>query len=81
MLFRSLRERLTARERALFAANPDAILARGYAIVTRSEDGQRVKAEADAPTGTGITIKLKDGEIKARVEDKAAHERYKRTLF
>jgi exodeoxyribonuclease VII large subunit len=76
-----LRERLTARERALFAANPDAILARGYAIVTRSEDGQRIKAEADAPSGTGITITLQDGELKARVEDKAAHERYKRTLF
>ncbi len=75
------RERLEARRSALEAANPRAILARGYAIVTRSEDGIRVIHESDAKPGTGITIQLAHDELKARVEDKAAHERYKRTLF
>jgi exodeoxyribonuclease VII large subunit len=76
-----LDERLAARSTALNAANPQTILARGYALVYRSEDGERVTAENDAAPGTGITIKLLEGELKARVEDKASHERYKRTLF
>ncbi len=31
--------------------------------------------------GDGITIQLKDGDLKARVEDKESHGRYQRTLF
>jgi exodeoxyribonuclease VII large subunit len=80
-LINLLRERLGSRTSALLAANPEAILKRGYAIVTRSEDGRRVVSELDAAPGTGITVKLRDGELKARVEDKAAHEHYRRTLF
>jgi exodeoxyribonuclease VII large subunit len=76
-----LRERLSGRTAALIAANPQAILARGYAIITRTEDGQRVISDYDAPPGIGITIQLKNGELKARVEDKDSHERYIRTLF
>lgn len=76
-----LKERIKARRAALEAANPRALLERGYAIVTRSEDGRRVVSELDAPTGLGITIQVKDGEIKARVEDKQTHGQYKRTLF
>jgi exodeoxyribonuclease VII large subunit len=78
-----LRERLAGRRSALNAANPQAILARGYAIVTRTEDGTRVtSAEQGAPKpGVGITIQLHDGELVARVEDKETHGRYKRTLF
>jgi exodeoxyribonuclease VII large subunit len=76
-----LRERLAARTAALNAASPQSILARGYAVVTLSEDGTRV-ASADGTTpGTGITIQFADGELKARVEDKETHGRYKRTLF
>jgi exodeoxyribonuclease VII large subunit len=75
------RERLTAREAALNAANPRSILARGYAVVYRSEDGTRVNTAEGVKPGEGITIQLHDGELKARVEDKNAHERYKRTLF
>lgn len=76
-----LRERLKSRKSALEAANPEAILKRGYAIVTRSEDGKRVTSEYDAEPGTGITLQLKHGEIKARVEDKDSHGQYTRTLF
>lgn len=74
-----LHERLKSREAALNAANPQAILARGYAIV--SSGGQRIKSTGEVHPGDGITIQLHDGEIKARVEDNETHERYKRTLF
>jgi exodeoxyribonuclease VII large subunit len=76
-----LRERLSNRLKALNTANPDALLERGYAIVSRSEDGKTVTHEKDAPVGTGLTIRLKEGELKARVEDKESHANYKRTLF
>jgi exodeoxyribonuclease VII large subunit len=76
-----LRERLKGRTAALNSANPKAILARGYAIVTKSADGTRVTDAQGAKPGEGITLQFADGELKARVEDKDAHERYKRTLF
>jgi len=76
-----LKERLIAKNAALVSANPDAILARGYAIVIKSNDNSRVTSQLDATAGDGITIRLKDGELVARVEDKDTHGRYKRTLF
>lgn len=79
--FALIRERLTARTSALNAASPQAILARGYAIVTRSDTGSIITTEKEAPPGTGVTLRLKEGELKARIEDKDSHARYKRTLF
>lgn len=79
--FALLRERLDARRAALESVNPQAILQRGYAIVTFSESGERVISALEARPGTGISIQLHDGDIKARVEDKETHERYRRTLF
>jgi exodeoxyribonuclease VII large subunit len=76
-----LRERLKGRTSALNSANPKAILARGYAIVSKSADGKRVMDSRGAKRGEGITLQFADGELKARVEDKDSHERYKRTLF
>lgn len=76
-----LRERLAARSAALLVADPRAILKRGFAIVSRSEDGLPVTQSAGVAPGTGITVQFHDGELKARVEDKDSHERYKRTLF
>lgn len=76
-----LQERLAAKVNVLQAANPDAILKRGYAIVTRSDDGKTVKSPKDAPVGTGVKIKTHNGELAARIEDSDTHERYKRTLF
>ncbi len=75
------RERLTSRAAALASADPRAILKRGYAIVSRSDDGTRLDQAAGTSPGTGLTIQFFDGELKARVEDKDSHERYKRTLF
>lgn len=76
-----LRERLSARTAALNAANPHSILARGYAIVSRSDDDARLSAASGVTPGTGLTIQFQDGELKARVEDKESHERHQRTLI
>jgi len=76
-----LTERLAAKKAALDAADPRSILARGYAIVYRSEDMARIAQAAGTKPGVGITLQFHDGELKARVEDKDSHERYKRTLF
>ncbi len=75
------RERLAARTAALNAADPRSILKRGYAIVYRTEDMDRLDKAAGTKAGVGLTIQFHDGELKARVEDKDSHERYKRTLF
>jgi exodeoxyribonuclease VII large subunit len=76
-----LRERLLAKTAALNAANPRSILARGYAIVYRSDDMSRLSEAEGTKPGVGITVQFHDGELKARVEDKDTHERYTRTLF
>lgn len=68
-----LRERLTARQTALDGSNPLALLSRGYAIVTRRDDGGLVRQLADAPAGTRISIRLAEGELIAQVEDQEAH--------
>ena len=66
---RTLRERLTSRTAALHAASPQAILARGYAIVSR--DGQRITSVSQASSGDHISVQLQDGSLTARVEDKS----------
>lgn len=76
-----LQERLQSRINALHKANPEAILQRGYAIVTHSEDGKPILRENDVKPGEAISIRLKEGDLKARVEDKESHGHYKRTLF
>jgi exodeoxyribonuclease VII large subunit len=64
-----LRERLESRAAALHAANPQAILARGYAIVTQA-DGQRVNSIHDVGAGEDIHIQLHDGQFNARTGSK-----------
>ncbi len=63
-----LRERVAGRVAALSAADPRAILARGYAIVRRGEDGTRLYSAADAQYGQRLMIQLHDGEIDVTVE-------------
>jgi exodeoxyribonuclease VII large subunit len=62
-----LQERLTAQTRTLNAASPMALLERGYAIITRDDTRQPVSRTADAPPGTDIAIRLKDGFLSAQV--------------
>jgi exodeoxyribonuclease VII large subunit len=64
------RERLSARESALNSANPDAILARGYAIITQRDTGEPVTSVKAVAADTTLRVRLKDGEFDARVIDK-----------
>ncbi len=78
-----LRERLAARHAALTAASPQAILARGYAIVTYSASGARVTSANAVQPGERLSIRLHDGTISARAsgEKEGPDEPYQRPLF
>jgi exodeoxyribonuclease VII large subunit len=65
------RARLEAARASLGALDPDATLARGYAIVRRRKDGAIVRDTADAPAGTPLRLRVARGEIAARVEGDA----------
>lgn len=83
-----LRERLTGRTASLRAADPRALLSRGYAMLTRP-DGLRVTSVHHAPPGTLLTIQLTDGDLAARVvadaetktDDGSDHAPTQRSLF
>ena len=66
---------------ALGAADPQAILQRGYALLTQVQDGARVTSVDEAGVGDALLAQLRDGELPLRVEDRESHERYRRTLF
>lgn len=63
--FRLLRAQLEGQNQQLTALNPDAVLQRGYAVVTAG--GKLVKSKADAPTDTKIRVQVQDGEFQAKV--------------
>lgn len=54
----------------LEAANPEALLKRGYALVSRAGDGKRMTHALDAAPGTSIRIQFQDGELTARVTER-----------
>ena len=62
-----MREKLNGTNRRLEALNPEAILARGYAIVTRSADGKIVGSVEDAKKNDALKIHLRDGEFDAKI--------------
>jgi len=66
--FGAARARLDACRASLGALDPDATLARGYAIVRRTADGAIVRDPADAPAGTPLRLRVARGEIAARVQ-------------
>jgi exodeoxyribonuclease VII large subunit len=70
VLLRQQRQEVAALQKRLEAANPDNILKRGYAIVTRTGDGLRMNSVQQAAPGTGIVVKLQDGELKATVKER-----------
>jgi exodeoxyribonuclease VII large subunit len=61
------------------ANNPEALLKRGYAIVTAG--GRLVRDAADAPPGTVIAAQLARGTLRARVERGGADGGEQITLF
>ena len=63
-----LKERLAARTKALDAANPAHILARGYALV-RGEDGDLIRSAGQVSVNQRLTVQLHEDQIKVRVEN------------
>ncbi len=63
-----LRERLESRAAALHAASPQAILERGYAIITHAQTGTRVKSARAVRPGEALHVRLHDGQITTRAE-------------
>jgi exodeoxyribonuclease VII large subunit len=69
-------ERATALRRAEFAGlsgrlnalNPQAVLARGYAVVRRAADDHVLTNPAEAPPATRLRITLRDGDLPATVD-------------
>ncbi|MCY4024116.1 MAG: exodeoxyribonuclease VII large subunit [Anaerolineaceae bacterium] len=76
-----LAARLAEARASLGAADPQAILQRGYAILTQAGDGKRVTGVNEAQVGDALLAQLRDGDLPLRVEDRDKHERYGRTLF
>ena len=63
-----LDEILTSRIRALEAANPASILARGYAAV-RDEAGHLIRSASQVRRHQRLTVQLHDDHIRVKVED------------
>jgi exodeoxyribonuclease VII large subunit len=53
---------------ALRAYSPDAVLQRGYALVTRNQDGKLVSSTSLVKGGDQINIRLQDGRFDAEVQ-------------
>jgi exodeoxyribonuclease VII large subunit len=71
--------RLATLKARLDANDPEALLKRGYAIITAG--GRLVRDPADAPPGTLITASLARGTLRARVERDGADGGEQITLF
>lgn len=54
-------------QRRLEALSPLAVLARGYAVVTRKDDGGVVSRVAQAKDGQEINIRVSDGQLDAEI--------------
>lgn len=63
----ALDRRLALAARTLDAVSPLATLGRGFAVVSRVDDGRLLRNAADAPVGTDIEAKLARGTVHARV--------------
>jgi exodeoxyribonuclease VII large subunit len=54
---------------ALRAFSPDAVLQRGYALVTRTRDGKLVSSTAQVKPGEHIRIQISDGDLEAEIQE------------
>jgi exodeoxyribonuclease VII large subunit len=63
----ALEQRLALAARTLDAVSPLATLARGFAVVTRVDDGSLLRDASQAPVGTEIEARLSKGRVHATV--------------
>ena len=54
-------------QKRLQALNPAAVLARGYAVVTRKDDGSVISRVAQAEQGKQIQVRVSDGQFDAEI--------------
>jgi exodeoxyribonuclease VII large subunit len=64
------RERLHGLSLRLSALNPEATLARGYAIVRHKDDGRVVSRVGQVSPGDPLSVRVSDGEFEAAVQDR-----------
>jgi exodeoxyribonuclease VII large subunit len=57
-------------QRRLEALNPNAVLARGYAVVTRKDDGSVISRVLQVAAGEQVQIRLADGHVEAEIKDR-----------
>ena len=62
-----LEQRLALAARTLDAVSPLATLERGFAVVSRADNGQLLRDVAHAPAGTEIEARLSKGKLRATV--------------
>ncbi|MGI9304487.1 MAG: exodeoxyribonuclease VII large subunit [Gammaproteobacteria bacterium] len=62
------RHRLESLARSLNTVSPLATLGRGFALVTRSDDGVLVRSSAQTRAGDDIDVRLAKGRLSAKVE-------------
>ena len=63
----ALERRLALAARTLDAVSPLATLSRGFAVVTRVDDGTLLRDASQAPPGTAIEARLSNGRVRAQV--------------
>jgi exodeoxyribonuclease VII large subunit len=68
-----LRQRLALAKRSLEAANPSAILERGFSIVTNAQTGSTIRRAADVKAGDLLRIRPLEGEVEAEVIGNREH--------
>ena len=62
---------LSSLEKNLHAMGPSTILARGYAVVTRTVNGQTVRSVSDVNPGDRLQIRVQDGTFEAETKDQS----------
>ena len=62
---------LSSLEKNLHAMGPSTILSRGYAVVTRTVNGQAVRSVSDVNPGDPLQIRVQDGTFEAETKDQS----------
>jgi exodeoxyribonuclease VII large subunit len=65
---------LAGASRRLESLSPLAVLRRGYAVVTRLEDGKIVKTAEEAPGGSALQVRLAAGSLSVKVQESFLEE-------
>ena len=66
--------RLAGTGSRLESLSPLAVLRRGYAVVTRVEDGKTVETARQAPAGSDLRVRLAEGALNVRVQESFSEE-------